>query len=209
MTAAGDAPLQLRAPTEPLIVFAGQTSAASLYIHNSDTNARSAAVRLRLFQLSSATKLPFGSFPARELQIPAGLTTLLENAVEFPHVRAATRFQLEWGSPQGNSARQFATAVPTNLLEELETLSAPQPLGLYDPQDRFAPVLAGLKVKTTRLSNFSDLAVMAGTPRIGGPDHPACGPPNPPTSDQGTQPCRDRCGHHVVSRCHASRNPRS
>jgi hypothetical protein len=110
-------------------------------------------LRFRLFQTSSATAIPLGEKPWKQYQFLPGQTVVESATVDFPAVKAETRFLVKWLAGTNEVLGTTEVLVyPTNLLRELGTLAGEEPLGVFDPQNALKPLLKSAGVE------FSDLA---------------------------------------------------
>ena len=105
----------------------------------------------------------------KRLQVLPGQTILESVILDFPSVSAETRFLIQW--IQGSNQVVGTTEVlgyPTNLLRELKVLAGDEPLGVFDPQNRFKPALAAVGVEMVDLE-VSGIARFVGKLAIVGP----------------------------------------
>jgi hypothetical protein len=138
------APAQLRlaAERETPRVFAGKAQNLELELVNPDGKTVAANLGVRLVQTSSATAVTVGEIKWKELSVLPGQTVLEAVALDFPPVRAETRFLLQWIEGSSNVIGQTEVLVyPTNLLMQLQALAGDEPLGVFDPADTLKPLL--------------------------------------------------------------------
>jgi hypothetical protein len=144
------AQLQVVPGPEAQRVFAGDGRTISVVFRNAEDKAVEADVRMRLYQVSSATVIPLGEMGWKRLQVLAGQTVLESARLDFPVVKAETRFLVQWLDGTNRvMGRTEVLVYPTNLLQELEPLAGGRPIGLFDPQDQLKPLLSqlGLEVE--------------------------------------------------------------
>jgi hypothetical protein len=107
-------------------------------------------------QLTSATAVRVNEAPWKKLRMLSGQTVLETAELEFPAVKAETRFLVQWFG--GNSNVLGATEVlayPANLLAELQPLVAHDDgaLGVFDPGGLLKPLLKTARVDFVDLGN--------------------------------------------------------
>ena len=90
------AQLQLLPDQEPQRVFAGGERTITLVWHNDGDNAAEAEIRARLVQTSSATEIRLGETPWKKLQVLPQQTVLESAQLDFPPVKAETKFLVQW-----------------------------------------------------------------------------------------------------------------
>jgi hypothetical protein len=156
------AELQLLAAREPQHVFAGSVQNINLCWRNPGNFAIRTDIHMRIVQLTSATAAPIKDAPWKRLQVLPGQTVLETAALEFPAVRAETRFLVQW-LDRGNNVlgATEVLAYPANLLNELRSLLGPEngALGVFDPEDELKPPLkiagiAFVDLENMELENF-------------------------------------------------------
>lgn len=162
--------LQVVPTSEPLRVFAGTMRPLTVVWQNPGDVANSAEVRMRLLQTTSATTTTLGEWPWKKLQVLSGQTITERATLDFPVVKAETRFLIKWLE---DSNRVFGTTevlvYPTNLLAELKSLAgAGQAVGVFDPGNVLKPLLKFTGVKFEDLE-ASGISTFCGTLAIIGP----------------------------------------
>lgn len=151
--AAATRQLQVLTDPEPQRVFGGGTRVLPVRLRNNGDEPAEAEIRIRLLQTSAATGVLIAETPWKRLRVLAGQTILESATVEFPPVRARTRFLLQWCESTNRLLGTTEVLVyPTNLLSELRRLAAGRPIGLFDPQNRLKPIFQKLQFE------FADLA---------------------------------------------------
>ncbi len=167
-TAQGE--LQAVPATEPVRVFAGTARAFPVVWRNTGDSTVSADVRMRLLQTTSATTTTLGEWPWKKLQVLPGQTVTERAALDFPIVKAETRFVIKW--LEGTNHVLGTTEVlvyPTNLLAELKTLAGEdKPVGVLDPGNVLKPLLKSVAVEFEDLED-SGIANFRGKLAIIGP----------------------------------------
>jgi len=148
---AGHAELELvpdKESQEPQRVFAGEGRRITVLFHNPGGNPANADLRTRLYQASSATVMLLGEAPWKKLEVLPGQTVVESVTMTFPVVKADTRFLVEWVEGTNRVAGTTEVLVyPPDLLKELKPLAGEEPLGAFDPQNRFKPLLKGARVE--------------------------------------------------------------
>ncbi len=148
------AELQLLPDTQPQRVFNGSTRAVDVVWHNPDDRTADVDIYARIFQTSSSTAVPLSGAPWKKLEVLPEQTVVESARLEFPAVRAETKFLVEWLENSNNIIGQTEVWVyPTSLLAELKPLAGYEPLGVFDPQNLLKPLLANLKLNFTDLEN--------------------------------------------------------
>lgn len=135
---AASAQIELVPEVTPQAVFASRPQTIRVTLRNPGDKTMLRDVELRLFQLSSASAVPVGSAkPWKKIEMLPQQTVLETLALEFPSVRAATRFRVEFAG----IGRTEVVVYPGELLKRLKTLAGDQPLGVVDPDGQLKPVL--------------------------------------------------------------------
>src|SRR5208283_3417164 len=126
-------------------------------------------IRTRIFQTSSATAIRVGETSWKQFQALPGQTVLESARLDFPPVKAETKFLVQWLENTNHVIGETTVWVyPTNLLAELKPLAGDEPLGIFDPQDQLKPLLKNLNLDFANLEN-SDLENFSGKLAIIGP----------------------------------------
>jgi len=150
------AELQLVASAEPQAVFAGSNRVVNLCWQNAGDTATETQIQSRVMQLTSATAVCVGEAAWKTLQVLPGQTVLETAALNFPPVRAKTRFSVQWLDASSNELGATEVFIyPTNLLAELGVLlnHDENALGVYDPDNELKPLLKNLKIGFVDLEN--------------------------------------------------------
>lgn len=162
--------LRVVPPQQPLRFFAGSTQAIPITFCNEGSNTVEAHGNLRVLQTTSATAVLISDTQWKTLKVLPGQTVLESANVEFPSVRAETRFAVQWA--EGTNRVVVVTQVlayPTNLLQELRALVGEEGrLGVFDPADQLKPLLRSLRVEFEDLED-SGVASFRGQLAILGP----------------------------------------
>jgi hypothetical protein len=154
--AAQAAQLQLVANPEPQAIFAGSNRVVNLCWRNAGDTLNETQIQSRVMQLTSATAVCVGEAPWKTLQVLPGQTVLETAVLDFPPVRAKTRFSVEWVDGSSNVLGSTEVLVyPTNLIAELGVLvnHDENALGVYDPENELKPLLKDLKISFVDLEN--------------------------------------------------------
>ncbi len=132
-------------------VFGGQPQTLEVRWRNSANRIVSADIRTRIFQASSATAVLIEERPWKRLEILPGQTVLENMALQFPDVRAETRFVIEWVEGKNKLGISDVMAYPADLLKELKPILRHQPLGVFDPLNQLKPVLDKVSIEISDL----------------------------------------------------------
>ncbi len=144
------AQLQLLPDSQPQAVFGGGGRALELRWRNAGNETMNGDVSARLLQASSATVVRVSDSPWKKLQVLPGQTVVDSATLDFPAVKAETRFLIQWIEGVSNIVGRLEVLVyPTNLLQELKTLAGEQEnaLGIYDQQNQLKPLLKAVSVE--------------------------------------------------------------
>jgi hypothetical protein len=152
----------------PQCVFSGQSRNIAFVWRNPGDAIVGAEIRARIFQTSSATAVWLSENPWKQLLVPAGETVLDSAALDFPDVKAKTKFLVQWLADTNVLGVTPVLVYPTNLLAELKPLAGDEGLGVFDPQNQLKLLLKNLNVKFENLEN-SDLENFSGKLAIIGP----------------------------------------
>jgi hypothetical protein len=156
------AQLQVVPDSRPQAVFGGVNQNIFVQLRNVGGQSVESELRLVLLQTSMATAARSSEVSWKRLQVLPGQTALESIRLDFPPVRAETRFLLQWIADGRNVIGQTEVLVyPTNLLTQLKALAGDELLGLFDPADALKPLLR------TQAVEFVDL-VEAGTDKFRG-----------------------------------------
>jgi hypothetical protein len=168
------AQLQLLPDKEPQRVFAGDTRNIVLVWHNAGDKVSDVEIRARILQTSSATAIRLGEMPWKKLQVLPRQTVLESAQLDFPPVKAETKFLVQW-LENSNSVigRTEALVYPTNLLNELKLLvdEGEKNLGVLDPKKQLKPALKSSAVKFVDLEETA-VDDFSGKLAIVGPSNP-------------------------------------
>jgi len=139
--------------SEPQPVFSGRTAQVNTIWRNDQTKEIEVQVRTRVYQASSATATAVMEQVWKQLQVLPGQTVLEYAQVEFPPVKAETRFIIQWIDGTNHVlGKTEVLAYPADLLQELKALGGDRPIGVFDPQNQMKPLLTAANVE------FADLA---------------------------------------------------
>jgi hypothetical protein len=168
------AQLQLITDTAAQCVFAGDARKITVVWHNVGDKAVDAEMRTRLYQTSSATSVLLNEWRWKQLQVLAGQTVIESASLNFPTIKAETRFLIQWLEGTNKVAGTTEVFVyPTNLLEQLKPLAGENEtgLGVLDPSNQLKLLLKKLAVKFVDLEE-AELDDFSGKLAIVGPGSP-------------------------------------
>ncbi|HUA38304.1 MAG TPA: hypothetical protein VMA35_07875 [Candidatus Sulfopaludibacter sp.] len=161
--------LQLLPSREPQQVFAGGARDIAVVWQNTGRQPASAEIRTRVFQTTSATMVQLGESAWKTLQVLPGQTVLESAQIDFPDVKAETKFLVQWLLDTNRVIGVTQVRVyPTNLLGQLQMLAKNRSLGVFDPQSQLKPLLKNSKVDFVDLGE-SELEHFPGKLAIIGP----------------------------------------
>jgi hypothetical protein len=163
------AQLQLLSNLEPQEVFAGDARTITVVWRNVGNKPFMAEIHVRVFQTTSATAIQLGESLWKKLQVLPEQTILESAQLNFPALKAETKFLVQW-LENSNYVLGTTTVLvyPTNLLAELKPLAENQSLGVFDPQNQLKPLLKKTGVDFVDLGN-SELEHFPGKLAILGP----------------------------------------
>jgi hypothetical protein len=164
---AASAQLHLLPDAQPQCVFAGDARKINVVWHNAGDRTVDETIHLRMIQTTSATAVLLAEADWKELETLPHQTILESAQLDFPAVKAETKFLIQWLADTNQILGTTEVLVyPTNLLAELKPLVKGTRIGVYDPQDELKPLLKNLPVdfddlEKSGLTNFSGkLAVL-------------------------------------------------
>lgn len=144
----------------PQRVFGGGERKLAVLWHNAGNGMANVDVSTRILQASSATTAEISKRPWKNLQVLPRQTVLESAPLDFPVVRAETKFLVQWTGASNQILGITETLVyPTNLLGELKSLFNGSILGVLDPYGVLTPVLKQdgiefINLETTALEDF-------------------------------------------------------
>ena len=160
---------KLISDTAPQCVFGEQSRNIAVVWRNPGDAIVGAEINARLWQTSSATAVPLGETPWKKLTVLPGQTVVESAQLDFPVVKAETKFLVQWVESTNRIIGKTEVMVyPTNLLAELKPLAGGEPLGVFDPQNQLKPLLKNLKIDFADLENM-DFENFSGRLAILGP----------------------------------------
>lgn len=138
---------------EVTCVFAGDARKISLTWQNLSDVAVEVDVRARIYQTSSATTILLNEVLWKKLQVLPHQTVMESAQLDFPPVKAETKFLVQWVENTNVIGKTEVLVYPTNLLAELKSLAGDNPVGLFDPQNQLKPIFKGLQIEFTDLED--------------------------------------------------------
>jgi hypothetical protein len=160
--------LQLLSDPQAQQLFAGAAKTVSVTFFNPGNENFEAAIHLRVFQTSSATAVPLGEWPWKQLEVLPRQTIVESAQLEFPAVNAETKFLVQWMAGTNHIIGSTEVlAYPSNLLHELKLMFHTDELGLLDPNNLLKPSftqndLEFLDLEKTALEDFSGKLAIIG-----------------------------------------------
>jgi hypothetical protein len=146
------AQLQLVTNAEPQSVFFGAAKNISVTLHNFSGKNFNDEIRTRIFQASSATTVLLSEIPWKQIQVPAGETVLESAGLDFPAVKAKTKFLVQWLAATNVLGMTPVLVYPTNLFQTLKSFLSETNFGVFDPGKRLRPLLKAQGIKFTDLA---------------------------------------------------------
>ena len=174
------AQLQLLGGAGSQVVFGGGIREISVMWQNTNVLTFSNALNAQVLQASSTTVAPLGVQAWKTLRVLPGQTVIESASLNFPPVKAPTRFIVQWLQSTNRVLGETEVFVyPTNLLDELKLLVAQSEnnLGVLDPEKRLLPALkqAGISfvdLGNTRLTTFAGKLALVGPCSASDPEWP-------------------------------------
>jgi len=150
---AGEGNLEFLAPEGPQVVFAGSQQTIQVIVRNPTTQILDEEIFLRLYQTSSATRMPVGDGQSwKKLRVLPGQTVMDATILVFPAIKTGTGFQVQWSAVDGRTLGHLDVMVyPEDLLGKLKSLAGQEPVGLVDGGGQLAALLKKWKVDFTDL----------------------------------------------------------
>ncbi len=161
----------------PQCVFSGQSRNITVVWRNPSDAIVGAEISARILQASSATEIRLGETPWKKIQVLPQQTVLESAHLDFPPVKAETKFLVQWVENTNRAIGETEVQVyPTNLLDELKSFveEGENNLGVLDPQRQLKPALKSSAIKFVDLEE-TELDGFSGKLAIVGP----CGPDDP------------------------------
>lgn len=150
-------------------VFAGTARPIPVVWRNPGATPTSVEIRTRQFQATSATAVQVQESVWKNLEVLPGQTVLESARLDFPSVKAETKFVVQWLAGTNRVLGSTEVLVyPTNLLADLKRIVEPGTLGVLDPAGRIKPRLKQNGVEFSDLGERS-LEGFAGRLAILGP----------------------------------------
>ena len=161
----------------PQSVFSGQSRNIALVWRNPNDAIVGAEISARILQTSSATVVESSETSWKKLQVLPQQTVFESAQLDFPAVKAETKFFVQWLENSNSVIGKTEVLVyPTNLLAELKLLvdESENNLGVLDPNKQLKPALKSSAIKFVDLEE-AVLDDFSGKLAIVGP----CGPDDP------------------------------
>ena len=171
------AQVELVTNAAPQCVFFGEARSISATFHNPATQDFRQDVRTAVSQASSATAVALGEKPWKELRVLPRQTVLESARLDFPPVKAETKFIVQWVENANHVIGKTEVLVyPTNLLHELKVLmdDSEDNLGVLDPRNQLKPALKQATIHFVDLAE-TEMSFFHGKLALIG----SCGPDDP------------------------------
>jgi hypothetical protein len=144
------AQLEIITNPAPQCLFFGTAKTISATFHNPGDQDFRNEISTRIYQASSATAAPLAERPWKELHVLPRQTVLESARLDFPPVKAETRFVVQWLENSNHViGRTEVLVYPANLLDELKLMvdESELNLGLLDPHHHLKPALQHSAIK--------------------------------------------------------------
>jgi hypothetical protein len=136
------AQLEVIPTAAPQVVFAGVASTIEVTIRNRGSVALDSEFSTRLFQVSSATRLPVGGSQVwKRLQILPEQTILESVPVHLPDVRAITQFQVQMLAADKPAGQCTVVGCPRDLIRQLVDITGAKHIAVLDSDRKLRPLL--------------------------------------------------------------------
>ena len=148
------AQLAVSAEAGTQVVFSDEPAPIAVLIGNGGPAAVKGDVFTRLFQLSSATKIPLGEKqPWKELEVLAGQTVREKLELTFPALAEPALYRVEFATAAGDPLGAVPVrACPRNMLQTLARWSGERPLGVLDAGGKLGDLLKRNGVTTAEIT---------------------------------------------------------
>lgn len=148
-------------------IFFGENKKIPVVFQNSGDKIFNGEIRARIFQTTSATAVLFSEFDWKKLEALPRQTILESARIDFPAVKAETKFLVQWLEDSNVLGATEVWVYPTNLLLELRPLAGEKAVGILDPQNKLKPLLKDLQIDFADLedlgvTNFSGKLAIVG-----------------------------------------------
>lgn len=141
---------------EPQRIFSGHKKNIPVIIHDAGGQNFNGEIRAQVLQTTSATAVRLGEPASKKFQSLSGQTVMDSVSLDFPPVKAKTKFLIEWLADTNLVIGKTEVLVyPTNLLSELQLSFNGENLGVLDANDALKPSLKKIGI------GFLDLEEMA------------------------------------------------
>lgn len=149
------AQLEIVTNPRPQSLFFGRAKKVNVVFYNAGDRKFADEVYVRIFQTSSATSVLLKEFDWEKLEVLPRQTILESAQIDFPAVKAKTKFLVQWLENSSVLGVTEVLVYPTNLLLELRPLAGDKAIGVFDPQNKLKPLLKNLRIDFVDLENFS------------------------------------------------------
>ena len=169
LRAAGFGQLAIVTNREPQRIIFGPAKSIPVMIRNAGNQNFDGEIGAQLWQTTSATAVCLGESVGKKFQSLHGQTVMESVPLDFPAVKAGTKFLIQWLADSNLVIGQTEVLVyPTNLLNELKLLLNGEILGVLDANGALKPSLErnGIKfldLEETALENFSGKLAILGS----------------------------------------------
>lgn len=128
-------------------VFAGEARQIEITLRNPTSQPVHADLRMRVHQATTATAVLLYERHWKALTVLPGQMVMETAPLDFPALRAETRFLVQWlDGTNPVFGKTEVLVFPTNLLARLLTPAGETPLGVFDPSNKIKPLLRPLEL---------------------------------------------------------------
>jgi hypothetical protein len=172
------AQLKLLPDMQPQQIFAGTLQTIGVVWRNTGDMKAETDIHARIIQTSYATAFPLAEAPWKKLEVLPQQTVLESAQLEFPVVKAETKFLVQWLDTTNHVLGKTEVLVyPTNMLDELKLLvdDGASNLGVLDPHEILKPTLNHSAIKyldlaETQMNAFKGKLAIIGPCRSDDPE---------------------------------------
>lgn len=138
-------------------VFSGEPAGIAVLVGNGGRETVKVGLVTRVFQLSSATKIPLSEKqPWKELEVLAGQTVREKIELTFPALAEPAFYRVEFANAAGEPFGAMPVrACPRNVLQTLARWSGERPVGVLEAGGKLGDLLKKNGVTTTEITGES------------------------------------------------------
>lgn len=161
--------LKVVAAENPVEVLAGAARSVPVTLTNAADTRFVAVIQANILQASSTLAVPVSHVTWKQIEVPAHSTVVDSATLDFPPVKAPTKFLVQWLAGTNHIAGTTTVMVyPTNLLQALSPLAGETNLAVLDPDNQLKPLLKSQAVSFVDLGE-RDMGQFSGRLAVLGP----------------------------------------